>query len=402
MNGLRVALLFGVCIALLCPMEMRSQDLTHKLAPALSLARDRLRQMVIAYGDSVRYPRSILPNGQWRTVRPTDWTSGFFPGCLWQMAGITRDSFFLRAAERWTNGLESVQTYDGSHDIGFIMVCSFGNAQRVEPCPEYRTVLLQSARTLLTRYNPTVGCIRSWDNRKWEFPVIIDNMMNLELLFWASQHGGTRAMYDAAVSHAERTMKNHIRPDGSTYHVVDYDTLTGRVLAKNTHQGASDSSTWSRGQAWAIYGFTMAYRYSHEGEFLATAVRVADAFLRRLPADHVPYWDFDTPGIPNEPRDASAGAVAASGLLELSSFIEDEVLRRRYGDAAVSILLALAQAPYLQTADGSRGILGHSTGSKPAASEVDTDLIYGDYYFIEAMRRALALEGAANQTESVR
>ena len=303
-----------------------------------------------------------------------------------------QDPFLEDAAGRYTGALDQVQYYGGSHDIGFIIYCSFGNGYRLKPSAGYRKVILQAARTLLTRFNPVVGCIRSWDNRKWTFPVIIDNMMNLELLFWASQNGGTRQMYDAAVSHAERTMQNHFRPDGSTYHVVDYDTTNGAVRAKTTHQGYADESTWARGQAWAVYGFTMAYRYTHDGRFLRTAQRAADYFMNRLPSDHIPYWDFDAPGIPNEPRDASAGAIAASGLLELGTNATADSLRRKYFDAAEVILAALASPPYLSEGTHSSGIISHSTGNKPAGSEIDVDLIYGDYYFLEGLQRYVRAE----------
>jgi unsaturated chondroitin disaccharide hydrolase len=217
--------------------------------------------------------------------------------------------------------------------------------------------------------------------------VIIDNMMNLELLFEASRHGGTQAMYDAAFNHALMTMKNHFRQDGSTYHVVDYDTVTGAVLARETHQGFSNESVWARGQAWALYGFTMAYRETRNAAFLATAERAADWFVEHLPADRIPYWDFMAPGIPDAARDASAAAIAASGLLELSTFVQDSVKASGYGRIATEMIEALSRPPYLAKETSSFGIINKSTGNHPKNLEVEVSLSYGDYYYLEALSR---------------
>jgi unsaturated chondroitin disaccharide hydrolase len=303
------------------------------------------------------------------------------------MNELTGDTSFRMQAERWTNGLTPLQYYSGSHDIGFMVFCSFGNGYRQTNDQEYKKVILQTANTLTSRFNPTVGCIKSWDNRKWQYPVIIDNMMNLELLFWSAKNGGTQYMYDVAFNHAEQTMKNHFRPDGSTYHVVNYDTTNGTVLSKVTHQGFADASCWSRGQAWAIYGFTMSYRYTNDVRFLQTAQRAADYFISHLPEDNVPFWDFNAPNIPNEPRDASAASIAASGLIELGSLMNDDASKKRYFSTAVSILESLSQPPYFSEPTTVSGILNSAVGNKPAGTEIDVSLIYGDYYFIEALSR---------------
>jgi len=359
----------------------------------------KVRQTMDQCGDSRRYPRSTSPDGTWRTVEIRDWTSGFFPGILWYMHELTGEKTFEQSARRWTEGLTPIQWYAGSHDVGFMVFCSFGNGYRLTHEESYKVVILQAARTLATRFNPTVGCIKSWNNPKWDFPVIIDNMMNLELLFWASQNGGTQDMYAIAIRHAETTMRNHFRPDGSTYHVLDYDTGNGKVISRETHQGYADNSCWARGQAWALYGFTMSYRFTRDPRFLETARKAADYFLDHLPPDHVPYWDFNAPDIPNEPRDASAGAVAASGLLELCGFIDDAPARDRYLRRGIAILEALSAPPYLMAESSVPGILQHSVGSKPGESEVDVSLIYGDYYFIESLlrhRRLTAHDAAQN------
>jgi unsaturated chondroitin disaccharide hydrolase len=386
MNTTRSSL---IALIVLTSLNSVAQDI--RVAETFKLAEARFRQTVESFGDSVRYVKATLPDGSWKVIKPREWTSGFLPGALWYIHQYTRDPFFADAADRYTRGLEGVQTYGGTHDLGFIMFCSYGNGYLQKSNDNYKSVLLQTAKTLVTRYNPKVGCIKSWDNPRWMYPVIVDNMMNLELLFWAAQNGGPKAYYDIAVSHAERTMKNHIRADGSTFHVVSYDTTTGGVIVKNTHQGYADSSAWSRGQAWGIYGFTMTYRFTRDGRFLETAQRLADYFIAHLPEDKVPYWDFLAPNIPNEPRDASAAAIAASGLLELSTY-GDAAAQNKYRQAAFEILSSLTRPPYLAEDVKLAGILNHSITSKPANSEVDVDLIYGDYYLLEALLRSLALE----------
>lgn len=374
MAGLSVSSAFG--------QEM--VDITSKVFP---FAGKQLRASIGDLGDSLLFPRATKPDGTWKTVPVSDWTSGFFPGCLWYMYEYTTDPYFRSSAERWTEKLEPMQFFTGNHDIGFMIFNSFGNGYRLTANPEYREVVLQAARTAVKRYDPRVGCIKSWDNPKWQYPVIIDNMMNLELLFWAVQNGEDSSLYRIAVSHAERTMNNHFRPDGSTYHVISYDSTNGRVIGGYTHQGYSDSSVWARGQAWAIYGFAMAYRFTHEEHFLNTARRAAAYFIDNLPADHVPYWDFRAPGIPDEPRDASAAAIAACGLLELSTYTTDPSESRWLFATAESIFQSLASTPYSSAGTPSRGIILHSVTSRPANIEVDVSLIYADYYLLEALLR---------------
>ena len=386
-NGLFLLLLW--CVP--CSMPAQANPLDGQIKKALSYAQTQLHTTVSMFGDSVQFFRSSDLKGVMQTVPPDDWTSGFFPGVLWYMAEYARDTTLRAAADRWTRGLESQKFNTGTHDVGFMMYCSYGNAYRIEPSPDKREILLQSARSLIKRYNPVVGCIKSWDGRKeWPYPVIIDNMMNLELLFWAASHGGGPVFSDIAVSHALKTMANHVRPDGSTYHVVDFDTLTGEVVRRQTSQGFADESVWARGQAWGIYGFTMVYRETRDPRFLETAERVADFFIKNLPPDHIPYWDFKAPGIPNTERDASAGAIAASGLLELSTLSKEVSRRSAYLAAAEGILTSLTAPPYLSQGTASRGIINHAVGNRPRNGEIDVSLIYGDYYAVEAMLRYLA------------
>ncbi len=345
------------------------------------------------------YPKHTIFYSTWNIVSAADWSSGFFPGSFWLLHEQTGDLAWRTLAETWTAGIEDQKFNTTTHDVGFMIFCSFGNGFRLTGDPAYRDVVLQAAQSLASRFNPAVGCIRSWDFGLWQFPVIVDNMMNLEILFWAAANGGDPLWYDMALSHALKTVDNHLRADGSSYHVVDYDPLTGGVLSRSTWAGFANDSTWSRGQAWAVHGFTMAFRETGELALLDAAEAVAGYFVDNLPADGVPYWDFDAPGIPDTERDSSAAAIGASGLIELSTLTVDPLRQRKYYDAARRILRSLA-AP---KADGgylaedtagqplSQGVLMHGCAIHPdsfAGGNVpDESLIWGDYYLIEAFGR---------------
>jgi uncharacterized protein YyaL (SSP411 family) len=271
-----------------------------------------------------------------------------------------------------------------------MLYCSFGNGLRLTNEESYNEVLLTGARSLSTRFRPNIGCIQSWgSNEKWQCPVIIDNMMNLELLMWAFKKSNDSSFYHIAVSHADTTMKYHFRPDYSNYHVVSYDTITGAVKARQTAQGAYDESAWSRGQSWGLYGYTMMYRETKLDRYLQQAQHIADFLINhpRLPEDKIPYWDYDAPDIPYAKRDASAGAVMASALIELSGFTGGEK-GNEYLQVAETQLRSLASPAY-RAKQGENGnfVLMHSVGSKPDDSEVDVPLTYADYYFIEALMR---------------
>jgi len=383
-----------LAIALLLTFTVQSdwaQSLDARVMHGLMFAGQQIKRTALEIRDSTRFARSTMPDGSWKTSEASEWTSGFFPGALWYMHEYTSDPVFKSAAERWTAGITGQQFNSGTHDVGFMVFNSFGNGNRLFPSEPYKKVILQAAQTLATRFNPTIGCIKSWDNRKWDYPVIIDNMMNLELLFWAAENGGPSRLKEIAIKHAETTMNNHFRLDGSTYHVLGYDTTNGKVKVRNTHQGYADESVWARGQAWAIYGYTMTYRFTKDPRFLETAQRAADYFISHLPSDHVPYWDFLAPEIPNEPRDVSAAAIASSALFELSRYVEGNPLRVKYLGAAKKILGSLCSAPYLAEGTNSQAVLNHSVGNRPAQSEVDVSIIYADYYFIEAMLRCKSI-----------
>ena len=357
---------------------------------SLEVACQQMGTMLDAAQQREQLPRSVSDDNI-RWVGSGDWTSGFFPGCLWYLYEATGEERWLEGARTCTAWLEKEQFNTGSHDVGFMMNCSYGNGCRLTQDPEYKKILLQSAESLSSRFNPKVGCIRSWDffEDRWAYPVIIDNMMNLELLFWAAQAGGDRKFYDIAVSHADTTLKNHYREDMSCWHVINYDPQTGEVLNRQTQQGFSDDSAWARGQSWGLYGFTMCYRYTRDSRYLEQACKIADFLLNHpnLPEDGIPYWDYNAPNIPDEPRDASAAAIMCSALYELSGYLGGK--GNQYRRAADHILAGLASPSYLAGPGTNHNfLLMHSVGSRPENHEVDVPLIYADYYFLEALLRS--------------
>lgn len=363
-------------------------------AKAKDTPEARKERQALGQGDLVS-PRNTEPDGSLHLVASSDWTSGFFPGELWMMYEYTKDNFWKKKAELFTDNIEDQKMNGKTHDMGFKMYCSFGNGYRLTKDNRYKDILLQSAKTMATRFKPNAGIIRSWDHHteQWDCPVIIDNMMNLELLFWATKISGDSTYYKIAERHALTTMKNHFRPDFSCYHVVDYDTISGNVIKKNTHQGYADHSAWARGQAWALYGYTLCYRETHRPEFLQHAINVENYIFshKNMPADLIAYWDFDAPNIPNEPRDASAAAVMASALYELSQYVPADKAKK-YKKEADTIIENLTKN-YRATVGKDNGfLLLHSTGTKPTDLEVDVPLVYADYYFLEALLRKEALE----------
>ncbi len=338
----------------------------------------------IAAGDSVWHCRKATPD---------EWCSGFWPGVLWYDYEMTGDEKIREKAEKYTESLEYLsQRPIFDHDLGFLIFCSYGNGYRLTQNPKYKQVILASADSLATLYNPEVGTLLSWP-RNVEMlgghNTIMDNMINLEMLFWAARNGGSQRLYDIAVKHAETTMKHQFRPDGTCYHVAVYDPKNGNFLRGITHQGYADNSTWARGQAWAIYGYTMVYRETQDKKFLDFACKVTDAYLKRLPEDYVPYWDFDDPAIPQAPRDASAACVVASALLELQKYCPEEK-GKEYKENAVKMLASLSGDSYRSPVRRS-SFLDHSTGHHPAGSEIDASIIYADYYYIEALQRLAKL-----------
>jgi hypothetical protein len=375
---------FTTCIAQKSKTSFKNLNatITHNFREA-----DAQYKMMMKEVPPGRFPKTF-EHDSLETSDPGWWCSGFYPGSLLYIFEATEDSSLYYEALRKLNDLKQEQFNKTTHDLGFMMYCSFGNAYKIDSSEEYKNILINSAKSLASRFNRKVGCIKSWDSKPGDFLVIIDNMMNLELLFWATRATGDSSFYKIAVTHANTTMKNHFRPDYSSYHVVNYNPVTGTVQQKRTAQGAADSSAWARGQAWGLYGFTVMYRETKDKKYLDQANHIADFILNNpnLPADKIPYWDFDAPNIPNALRDASAAAIIASALLELSGY--NKAKSQNYIKVASTIIQNLSSPEYLAPVGTNGGfVLEHSVGSLPGHSEVDVPLTYADYYFFEAMQR---------------
>lgn len=386
-----------IAVAALAPGALAADPLDATVTHDLTFAGAQLKRTLneVPTGS---YPHETAGDGTWVTRPAGWWISGFLPGSLWLMYDATGDSTWRTAAAARQAGIESQKTNTTQHDLGFMLYDSYGQGYRLTGDDSYRQVLLTAANSLSSRYSSTVGAVRSFDNTSsdsaTDFKVIVDTMMNLELLDWASKTGGSGSYRTQSLQHALTTAAQHVRPDGSTYQLVVFDSSTGAVKTKDTMQGYSASSTWSRGQAWAIYGYTMAYRELGDPRLLETARKTADYWISHIPSDYVPYWDFQAPGIPNEPRDSSAAAIVASGLIELSQLEPDRVRGQHYLDVARSTLSSLSSSAYLAEGTSARSILLHGTSNKPAG-DYDTGLIYGDYYFLEALLRYRALSQSA-------
>jgi len=333
-------------------------------------------------------PRTIRNNAI-RLVNLYDWTSGFYAGSIWYLNFLTEDEKWKHLALEYTKKLDTIKYWEGNHDVGFIMECSYGNAVKKTASKAFDSVIVQTAKSLSTRFHPKAGIIQSWDaSKKWNCPVIIDNMMNLELLFNATKISGDSSYYDIAVSHANKTLENHFRSDNSSYHVLNYDTENGTILNRNTHQGLSDDSAWARGQAWGLYGFTVCYRETKNPKYLNQAIKIADYIKNHpnLPKDNIPYWDYNAPASDETPRDASAAAITASALYELSTFTKED--SNEYKSFADEIMQSLSSPTYFaDKGTNANFLLKHSVGSIPHGVEIDVPLNYADYYFLEALYR---------------
>ncbi len=363
--------------------DAENQKLLHSFSQQLKVLAGNIPQ------DKV--PRSYDEETGYQMVGNSDWTCGFPAGMFWLMYEMTGDVYWKEVAEENTLKLEGVQYNSSTHDLGFMVFCSYGNAYRLTGEDQYREVILQASETLIGRFNPVVGSIKSWDwSDQWQFPVIVDNMMNLEMLFWASRETGNTEYKDIAVTHANTTLKNHFREDMSSVHVVDYDTLTGKVVARETHQGLNDESSWGRGQAWGLYGFVVCYRETNDPRYLGAAENIADFIIRNLPEDGISYWDFNDPALPETYRDVSAAAVTASALFELNNYSQQG---EHYLEVANKIIRSLSSEKY-RARPGENGgfLLKHSVGNKPANSEIDVAINYADYYYLEAWKRKVKSE----------
>lgn len=369
----------------------KQEPMEHLIDRVFAVAKEQCVEMDSHLTDNT-LPRTLSADGKLVTSSRFWWCSGFYPGSLWYVYEYTKNEKVKELAIKNTLKLDSVQYVTRDHDVGFQLNCSYGNAFRLTGNPAYEQVLYRGALSLASRFSAKTGVIRSWNfvrkGRDWKYPVIIDNMMNLELLLSASQLSGNDSLKIIACSHANRTIQNHFRNDYTTFHLVDYDPETGVVRSKETVQGYANNSSWSRGQAWALYGYTMMFRMTGYQNYLLQAEHVADMLLSRLPGDGIPYWDFDAPGGDKRLRDASAAAIMASAFIELSRYIQDIDAKGKYLGIAEKQLRTLASNRYLAKL-GTNGnfILMHSVGSYPDQSEVDVPLTYADYYFLEALLR---------------
>jgi len=391
MRFFRFTILLAAALAALSSCKSEKDELNLLIGKTF----ERASAQSIALAEAVlpqegRFPRTF-ENGEIKTADYRSWICGFFPGTLWELCEYYPDNAELRRyAEIYTDRVAPAQWLTDTHDLGFMVFCSAGNAYRLSGEEKYRTMVENAARSLSTRFSDKTGVIMSWNPRgDWKYPVIIDNMMNLEMLMWAGREMQNDTLLNIAQTHAETTLRNHFRPDYSCYHVVSYNPETGEAEFRQTHQGYADESAWARGQAWALYGFTMMYRLTGKAEFLDQARHVA-AFIAghpSLPQDGVPYWDFNAPDIPSAKRDASAAAVMASGFLELSTF-DEGADAERWKALAIKQLRTLASPEYLaRQGDNGGFLLKHSVGNMNKDSEVDVPLSYADYYFLEALLR---------------
>lgn len=380
------------CLLSSCVVSIKEEALPDVLERGLKRSVEQALLMAKELEDKEgRLPKTIAPDGTLETSSYAWWCSGFFPGELWLLYEDHPTAELKKYAELYTARVEPAKDLTNTHDLGFMLYCSFGNGYRITGNPEYKNTLLTGANSLATRYNPEIGLIRSWDSNKdvWQFPVIIDNMMNLEFFTWTARTTGNTEFKEMALRHADKTIRHHFRSDNSSYHVVSYDTITGHPHIKQTHQGWSDDSAWARGQAWALYGYTMMFRETAEPVYLEQARRIAEFILGHpnLPDDKIPYWDFDDPKIPDVPRDASSAAIMASALIELS-----QVDNSRFGKDCLALaekqLRSLTSPAYLAE-KGKNGFftLAHSTGNLPGGTEIDVPLSYADYYYVEALLR---------------
>lgn len=390
MKNVKFVLACFLSASVLFSCKQKEKSLEEVIDEQLNFATTQYLQLYNQTKDSLSLPRTLGKDGN-LVMAPSDWwTSGFVPGTLWYLYENTMDTTLKNAAVNFTRKVEKEQYNTGTHDLGFMLYCSFGNGYRLTADTSYKRILITGARSLSTRFRPEVGCIQSWgSSEKWQCPVIIDNMMNLEFLLWTTQASGDSSFYKIATTHSDTTIRNHFREDYSSYHVVNYDTISGKVISRQTAQGAADESAWARGQAWGLYGYTMMYRETKIQRYLDQAVAIANFILHHpnLPEDKVPYWDFNAPKIPDEPRDASSASVICSALIDLSKFV-DENLSKEYMDVAKQQILSLS-SPQYRAEPGTNGafILKHSVGSIPHNSEIDVPLTYADYYFVESLMK---------------
>lgn len=388
-------------LLLLACGESKTND-SEFISENINFARQQIGLEIEKIENSGKFlnPTTLKEDGSVYYCGYADWRSGFFPGSIWYLYELTGDECYLPLAEKYSAGMEEAKNLTWHHDVGFMIYCSSGNGLRLTGNPHYKEVVIQAARSLSTRFRPVAGIIQSWDvdrgwmsQRGWECPVIIDNMMNLELMFEATKLTDDPSFREIAITHADRTLIEHFRPDGSCYHVIDYSLEDGTVRNRHTAQGFAHESAWSRGQAWAIYGFTICYRETGDRKYIDQALKTFH-FMRdhkNMPDDLIPYWDMDAPDIPDALRDVSSASCIASALYEISTMDVDNAVG--YKEYADRIMESLASPAY-RAEVGTNGhfLLKHSVGSIPHNAEVDKPLNYADYYYLEALKRKREIE----------
>jgi len=393
MKKIKFTSLFFIVLLLSIGCKNENKKAEEEKISIDSLLAIRYSKLLDYKPDSLAFPRSYsFEKNEIQKVPSKDWTSGFYAGNLWQLYKLTGNKKYEELAKKWTSFIEKEKLNGKTHDMGFKVFCSFGQGLAAENYENYEKIIVESAAMLATRFSEKVGSIRSWDFNKerWDFPVIIDNMMNLELLFEATKISKDSSFHKMAVTHANTTLKNHFRPDNSCFHVVDYNPSTGDIRMKVTHQGFKDDSSWARGQGWAIYGYTLMYRYTKDKKYLEQAEATTAFYLnhKNLPEDGIPYWDFNDTAIPDAPRDVSAGTVISSAMVELYQYTN----KQTYLDYSKKVVNTLKSKEYILEADLEIPfILNHSTGNWPKNDEIDEPIVYGDYYFLETLLRLKSL-----------
>ena len=387
-----------VCFFILIQMSFGQKKQAIDVKKQFAIAAKQYEGMLASHPDISLFPQSTKADGTPDNRSSDWWCSGFFGGSLWYLYEYTGDNKWKEAANKWTVAVEKEKSNTSTHDLGFMLYCPFGNGYRLTKNPAYIEPMLTGANSLASRFDPAYGLIKSWDKHdNCNYPVIIDNMMNLEFLFWAAKQTNDKRLYTIATTHADNTLKYHFRKDNSCFHVVCYEPGP-TVFRKKTYQGANDSSAWARGQGWALYGFTMMYRETKDLKYLKQAEAIASFIMTHpnLPADKIPYWDFNAPNIPNEERDASAAAIYASALLELSTYSPQNL--KTYFSFAEAILKSLSSDAYTaKVGENNHFILMHSVGHKPAKTEINTPIVYTDYYYLEALLRYQKLIDASQK-----
>jgi len=394
MKIINVSYLFFVCWLLPAFTDgsnVKPRKLDKIVDHALSVSLQCLTKSVEEVNDRSRYPNYATKELKWKLATSKDWTSGFYPGTLWYAYELSGKEEFKKWAQEWTRGIEKEKFNTGTHDLGFRFNCTFGNGLRLAPqdtaSARYREIMLTAAATADSRFSPVAGQYpSSWDKKPLpnSIPAVVDVMMNLELLMWAAENGGDPKIKERCITHANTAFRDFVRKDGGTFHVVRYDKNTGKILNKGQLQGDTDSTTWTRGHAWMVYGFTVMYRYTKNPEYLKNAMSLADYFLAHLPENRIANWDFQSEILL---PDASASAIVTSALFEMQGYVADKNKRKQYLSEAKNMLRHLCLPPAFSEGKGTNCLLLHSTQYYRNSDNNDVPAIFADYYFMESILR---------------